>query len=229
MKLKLGILIAVSGLILVSCHKFYTAQQQAEEPAPIIPLLMKDDLEGAILLESIDEKTVPMVALKLDSLISRGAKTITIKINSNGGGVEEGLALIQLLEEKIKGGVHVRCVVDFKARSMAFIFLQSAACQERLATKRSMFLAHEPSLGHIEGSRARLRMAAQYLDVLSDSVADIVGSRLKMGIESYKQKIANGDWIFNYNEALAEGAIDGEITPDKIPYSYTLTLPVSDE
>lgn len=180
------------------------------------------DLNGAIELQSINEESVALIQQKMDTLVSLGAKNITLKINSDGGDVEEGNKLILFLEEKIKAGIQIRCIVDFRARSMAFIVLQSPGCQTRLATVRAMFLAHEPSL-EIGGNRAIHNKVIEYLSALAENMASIAGNRLKIGVKGYEEKVKDGDWIFAYNEALAVGAIDGPIDPKDIPYSYKLT------
>lgn len=191
------------------------------------PVGHKNDLHGAVEIEGIDETTVILVQQKIDELVQRGAKTVTIKINSDGGGVEPGNILIQYLEEKIKLGVKTKCIVDYRARSMAFVLLQSGGCQERLATTRSMFLAHEPSF-EVAGNKKRFLRVIQYLDTLSNNMADIVGNRLNIGVEGYKQRIEDGDWIFSYAEAIEVGAIDGSIAPQDIPYTYKLIEDSSD-
>lgn len=219
---KLGILIALMGAILTSinCHKTFWKPDEMVMETISPSMFVKDDLEGAVLIGPINEETVAIAGMKIDSLIQRGAKTLTLKIDSDGGGCEEGNVLIGYIEEKIKNGLKTRCIVDYRARSMAFVILQSGACQERLATKRAMFLAHEPSVSLEGANRRKLHEAIEFLDALSANMAQIAGSRLNIGVDKYKEKIAGGDWSFSYDEALAIGAIDGEIAPDKVPYAY---------
>lgn len=166
------------------------------------------------------------VTKKIDELVAAGETTIVLRINSPGGSVDDGMKFIQHLENLNRRGIRTVCIADGNNISMAFAILQSSACQKRYATKRTYFLAHEPWF-RVAGNQHDLRRFADDLGVSADGLAEMIGKRLKMGVKSYKKKVAVGDWIFGWREALRAGAIDGTIEPEQIPAVYTLEEPKS--
>lgn len=195
-------------------------------PAPVCrapePAQAHDEaLDGAVPIRSIDAANVKPAIDKIDALVANGAKTITLHIDSRGGIINEGMKLVRAVEVHRRAGIKTVCVADGDVASMAFLILQSDACQERVATKRSMFMAHEPWTRAV-GNQHALRAAAKELQVTADAMAETIGKRLKLGVKGYKQRISTGDWVFGWEEAAHVGAIDRTIEPDELPAVYKL-------
>lgn len=90
-----------------------------------------------ILLDEITEYRIDEIMYRLVALSLESNKEISMIINSDGGDVDPGLRLYDLLkfmETPVTG------VVIGKCHSTALIILQ--ACQKRLATRHSSFLCH---------------------------------------------------------------------------------------
>jgi len=171
---------------------------------------------GAIRVGDISHETVADIAQAAAKQIQAGEKELLFVIDSFGGSIFDGLDLIKFLElQKKRRGLTYTCVVDTSAMSMGFVFLQ-AVCDKRLMTKRSILLAHNGS-GAVRGTAEELEKAASFLRALSDAMAELCARRLKITPAEFKAKIAHGDWVFGWEEALQVGAVDGVVDHADLP------------
>jgi ATP-dependent protease ClpP protease subunit len=232
-KLVLFALIAL-GLSCSAVHK-----PQAETPASVAdatantkvadgPEFSPEDLMRMLRIES-DEPT-PAAAkcetpfcvtyVRLDGPIMHGstkgllsaiehagpADTLMIDINTPGGSVSEGFELEKALEAtKAK----VYCVVDGDAYSMGFFMLQS--CQNRVMTKRSALMAHEPlTMSEADEMRTIHDLEETVQDLRTDArgIAEHAIKRMKITFEQYVEKTADKKWFMAWPEALQVGAVD---------------------
>lgn len=179
---------------------------------------------GMIEIKDVDEASLIPVTKKFDELVAQGDKTIMFRINSFGGSIFGGLDFIQHIEEaKKQNRIFVYCVVDTKAMSMGFAFLQSF-CDERLMTKRSVLLAHNGST-MARGNSDQIEEARQMILALSEALAEQCAARLKISVKEYKAKIEKNAWTMAWEEALKVGAIDGTIDPMLLPPLHELPPP----
>lgn len=231
MRMLWGLRLLVLALVffLSSCNQISSAlsteivvtTEQGAVPTCMASAADASSLDGAVPIRAINEANVAAAIRKIDALVAKGAKRITLHIDSAGGIIGDGMELVRVIEGHRRQGVHTVCVADGQAASMAFLILQSPACQLRLATKRTTFLMHEPWV-QMRGNQYALRRAAEALQVTSDVMAEIIGSRLNLGVDGYKQRVRDGDWIFGWEEAIRVGAIDGVIDPKSVSPVYTL-------
>ena len=78
--------------------------------------------------------------LDLSLLHGLSKNTITLYINSNGGSVTDGIAIIRVIDKIQSEGGKVVGVVRGQALSMAFLILE--ACAERRMGKLDLLMAH---------------------------------------------------------------------------------------
>jgi ATP-dependent protease ClpP protease subunit len=176
---------------------------------------------GMIEIGAVTAEDLAPAKAKFDELVKAGDKTVLFRINSFGGSVFEGIDFLQYIENTKKTqGIHVQCVVDTKAMSMGFVFLQSF-CDERLMTKRSVLLAHNSST-RLQGTAEEIEKALKFSRALDAALAEICAKRLHMSVAAYKKKIAHNDWTFGWEEALKVGAIDGTVDEDSLPALYPM-------
>jgi ATP-dependent protease ClpP protease subunit len=187
------------------------------------------DQYGHYVAAAKPESVIEVVDFDEDSLdpildeVEAAEDLLYFKLNSFGGSIYGGLDLIQAVEEAKKRGVHVKCVVDQRAMSMAMVLLQ-AVCDERLMTKRSILLAHNGSM-KTGGTHDDLLEDADHLAALNVAMAEIVADRLGMSIEAYRAKIDRRSWILTWREALEVNAIDGVVDPMDLPPVKKLAKP----
>lgn len=167
-----------------------------------------------ITLEDFDESSIDPLLETLEQLKSEGFKDLWIKIDSYGGSVHWGHKVAQAIEMY---GSPVTCVVDTKAMSMGFYFLQS--CDKRLMTKRSTLMAHEPSVS-VDGKAGALEDEVKALKVMMDGFIEQCLLRMTISKAEFKQRTDGHDWYMGWEEAMKYKAIDGTILPKEIPSQY---------
>lgn len=146
----------------------------------------------------------------LAALPETGPRVLTFRVNSWGGSVYDGLDFVREVNDLRHLGIRTVCVVDNRAMSMAFLFLQ-AACDERLAVPWAILLAHQVR-GGAKGGAADLASEALHLAAINRAMALTISRRLGWPIEQYEELVRFGDWTLAADEAIAVGALDGYVT-----------------
>lgn len=142
---------------------------------------------------------------KIDILLNHRKncdEPINLIINSDGGEVYEGLAII----DWIRGmSVPVNTIVSGRACSMAAVIL-AAGTGTRSATKNAFIMVHELSSGNV-GKLTDLVSIGQHLkqmdEILYTMLSDFTGKP-----KSYWTKIARNDFYMNATTALEHNLID---------------------
>lgn len=178
---------------------------------------------GPVMLEldAFDDSTITGLETKINQLHQSDTE-IYLRVNSNGGSVFGMMNLIQFLEKQ-----PVICINDFRAYSAAAYFIESPACKERWATKRSTMLWHEALTPDASGNAHSLRDTANELEALTDSIISVTSERMKMTEEDFKAKINNCVWIVSWKDMLKYHAIDKIIDPATLPVLTTFEKPQS--
>lgn len=77
-------------------------------------------------LGDIDADSLLVASVALKGVVNSGAKDVTIRIDSGGGSIVLGNRWLRFAEDiKKANGLHVSCVVDGFAASMAAVILES--------------------------------------------------------------------------------------------------------
>jgi ATP-dependent Clp endopeptidase proteolytic subunit ClpP len=131
---------------------------------------------------------------------------IELHLNSPGGSVFDGLAIMAALKDhKAK----VVAKVDGMAASAASFILQAA--DERLITRNAQVMIHDAK-AYAGGNAAQMRKAAELLDRVSDNIADIYAVRSGQGtVESWRAIMVAGDEWYSGNEAVEAGLVDAVV------------------
>lgn len=142
---------------------------------------------------------------------SKGYEKINLKINSPGGAIIEGIAIIsQMLTQEI----FITGTVEGMACSMMAVVLQK--CHRRKMVKGTMLMVHQGA-GGVFGSANYIRSYADLMDSMNKILADIYASTTKKKAEWILENwMAEGkDTWFTAEQALKEGLID-EIVDGKV-------------
>lgn len=172
-------------------------------------------------VEEFDAQSIETSLNTLESLKKAGFKDVWVRIDSYGGSVDEGMQLIQAIEGY---GSPVTCVSDTKAMSMGFFLLQ--ACDQRLMTKRSILMAHEPSMTS-RGNVHELQSEMDYLRLMMEGFIDHCLERMNISKEEFKKKTENKVWYMGWEEAMKVGAVDDTISPNDLPPLLDVEVPLS--
>lgn len=130
-------------------------------------------------------------------------KDITLYVNSPGGHVTAGLAIIDTMNN-IKNDVSTVCVG--LAASMGAVILASGAKGKRFALENSEIMIHQPH-GGVEGQASDIEISAKRIlknrDILNKILAKASGQTL-----SKIEKDVDRDFFLQSDEAKKYGIID---------------------
>jgi len=152
----------------------------------------------------IDDTVANLIIAQLLFLQSEDAKKdITLYVNSPGGSVTAGLAIIDTMNH-IKPQVSTLCVG--MAASMGAVILSAGAKGKRHALVNSEVMIHQPSGGY-EGQAADIEIGAKRIlknrDILNKILAKNTGQSL-----SKIEKDVDRDFFLGADEAKKYGIID---------------------
>jgi len=152
----------------------------------------------------IDDYVANLIIAQLLFLQSEDAKKdITLYVNSPGGSVTAGLAIIDTMNH-IKPQVSTLCVG--MAASMGAVILSAGAKGKRFALSNSEIMIHQPS-GGVEGQAADIEITAKRIlknrDILNKILAKNTGQPL-----SRVEKDVDRDFFLGAEESKKYGIID---------------------
>jgi ATP-dependent protease ClpP protease subunit len=130
--------------------------------------------------------------------------TLIVNIDSNGGSVEEGQKIYNLLKAS-PANVITRVVGN--CYSIATVILMAGKQIEALPNAR--FMVHRAHTPKTSGNAAQLKKDAAYLESLDKEIVKVYKSRAKDFVNSPDfQDLYQGEMLFNTKKALELGFID---------------------
>lgn len=150
------------------------------------------------------------------SLAEMGDKNVTVKINSPGGDVFDGIAIFNALREH-KGRVTTQ--IDSLAASIASVI--ALAGDDVTAHKNSMFMIHEPWT-IAAGNQHDFTEIADVLGKISGNLLEIYSSKAG-GKRELKDMMRAETW-FTATEAQKRGFIDRVIDKQAAKASFDLSM-----
>lgn len=152
----------------------------------------------------IDDNVANLVIAQLLFLQSEDSKKdITLYVNSPGGSVTAGLAIIDTMNH-VKPDVSTLCVG--LAASMGAVILSAGAKGKRFSLKNSEIMIHQP-MGGVEGQASDIEISAKRIlknrDILNKILAVNTGQPL-----SKIEKDVDRDFFLSSDEAKKYGIID---------------------
>jgi ATP-dependent protease ClpP protease subunit len=182
------------------------------------------DSDGGYWGVSADELAEALDAIDED--ITR----IDLRINSGGGAVWDGLAILNTLRSHDKP---VRAIVDGVAASAASFI--AVACDEVVMMANSRMMIHD-ALGLCIGQAVDMREYADFLDSSSDNIAEIYAVRAGGTTEEWRATMSAkglmGQW-YSAQEAVDAGLADrvegvSAEPEDKAPKAKATPEPVAE-
>jgi ATP-dependent Clp endopeptidase proteolytic subunit ClpP len=142
---------------------------------------------------------------------AKGYVKVNLKINSPGGSIFEGIAILSQMNDK---DIVIHACVEGIAASMASVILQGA--RKRSMVRGGRLMIHEGS-GGVYGNTTDIRNYADLLESLNKTMADIYAKSTKKDAKWILENwMADGkDTWFTAEQALKAGLID-EIVDDKV-------------
>lgn len=124
-----------------------------------------------------------------DALLHVDTPNLTVRINSYGGSVSEGLAIYSLLSE-FKG--HLKTIVDGFACSAASVIFMAG--QERIVPKNGLLMIHN-AWTEARGDSNTMKKVAEDLEKITQPSLNIYTSKTKLSEEEIKSKMDREEWI----------------------------------
>lgn len=130
-------------------------------------------------------------------------KDIILYVNSPGGNVKDGMAIIDTMNH-IKNDVSTICVG--MAASMGAMILSAGAKGKRLALPNSEVMIHQP-LGGAEGQATDIEISARHILKTKDTLAKMLAKNSGQALTKV-EKDMDRDFFMSADEAKKYGIID---------------------
>ena len=158
--------------------------------------------------EEIDDHVANSVVAQLLHLESADPdKDISLYINSPGGSVTAGMAIMDTMNF-IKCDVSTVCIG--MAASMAAVLLSAGAKGQRYCLPNSTVLIHQPS-GGAQGQQTEIAIVAEQILKIRKKLNGILAANTGQPLETI-QKDTERDNYMDAEEALAYGLVDKVVT-----------------
>ncbi len=135
---------------------------------------------------------------------------IEIQINSPGGAVIDGFALIDYITSLREQGHTIDIVALGVAASMAGVILQAA--DKRIIGKNAFLLIHEAQFGAV-GTFGKIEDQVKFVELMHDKIVSLFALRAlpinpKTTKSAIKRKWSRKDWWMNAEDAYKYGFVD---------------------
>ena len=168
----------------------------------------------------VEETSVRAATQSIGIWARQGGEDITIRINSNGGVVEDGLALFDYIrglaakdkngnfttsKKDMKSGIFIITAVYGIAASMAAVLLQAG--NKRVATPHSFMMVHDiktQTRGNLGQVQDDLKAAEKWNNILQK----ILLERSSMTSRKFKELVSRKDFYIDPTEAVKLGLVD---------------------
>ena len=174
-----------------------------EEPKKPLTLKLYSVIGGSWFSQGDTAKAVT------DRIDAADPSEITVRINSPGGSVTEGLTIYNYLRAKSAAGIPVTVIIDGMAASIASCIAQAG--DKVIINKAAFFHLHRPWCLAC-GNAPELRGVASDLDTVGDTIANVYADRSKRSLEEInallKGEEGKDGTMLNSASALIHGLVD---------------------
>ena len=118
------------------------------------------------------------------------AESLTIHINSQGGDVDAGFAIYDILRSV---GKPITTIIEGQCYSIATVI--ALAGDSRLATQNSGFLIHNPWTQPEPGDAKKMRQAADVLDKFQAKIAEFYSKITGLSVENILQEMEKDEFM----------------------------------
>lgn len=156
------------------------------------------------LFDEINSTTAKEIICQLRYLdVVGNGKEITLIINSQGGSVKDGLAIVDCMNS-CKSDIKV--IATAVAASMGAFILACGAKGKRYATPNTEIMIHQP-LGETRGQAIEIELAAKHISRTKERLYTILANKTGK-TKDVIEKDSDRDYWMTAQEALEYGLID---------------------
>ena len=182
----------------------YVVEQspRGERSYAIFSRLLNDRI--VFLGEEVTDVSANLVIAQLLHLESQDSeKDISLYINSPGGSVTAGLAILDTMNY-IKCDVSTICLGE--CASMGAVLLSAGTKGKRYCLPNSMVLIHQPS-GGAQGQQTEIQIVADFMRKTRDRLNNILASNTGQPLEVIERDTERDNYM-TAEEAMAYGLVD---------------------
>ena len=183
--------------------------QFGERAFDIYSRLLKDRI--IFIGGSIDDHLANTVIAQLLFLESEDSKKdITIYVNSPGGRIDSGLAIVDVMNH-VRPNISTVCVGI--AASMGAVILSQGAKGKRFSLPNSEVMLHQPLTG-VEGQASDIEITAKHIIHLKDKLYSMI-AKVTGKSKAQIEKDSDRDYWMTAEEAKKYGIVDLVLKPKK--------------
>lgn len=176
---------------------------RGERASDIYSRLLQENI--IFLGQPIDDNVANLVIAQLLFLTAENPeKDISIYINSPGGSITAGLAILDTMRV-VQPDIVTYCVGQ--AASMAAVLLACGAKGKRYSLPHSRILIHQPSLSGLAGQATDIEIYAREILRMRSTLNSIIAGATGQPIERIERDV-DRDYILEPKQALEYGLID---------------------
>ena len=176
---------------------------RGERASDIYSRLLQENI--IFLGQPIDDNVANLVIAQLLFLTAENPeKDISIYINSPGGSITAGLAILDTMRV-VQPDIVTYCVGQ--AASMAAVLLACGAKGKRYSLPHSRILIHQPSMSGLAGQATDIEIFAKEILRMRDTLNKIIAEATGQPLERIERDV-DRDYILGPAEALEYGLID---------------------
>ncbi len=180
---------------------------RGERAFDIYSRLLKENI--IFLGTPIDDQVANLIIAQILFLAAEDPeKDISLYINSPGGSITAGLAILDTMR-LVEPDIVTYCVGQ--AASMAAVLLASGAKGKRYALPHSRILIHQPTMSGLAGQAADIDIHAREILRMRETLNRLLAEATGQDIEKISRDV-DRDYIMDANQALEYGMIDRVIT-----------------
>ena len=180
---------------------------RGERASDIYSRLLQENI--IFLGQPIDDNVANLVIAQLLFLTAENPeKDISIYINSPGGSITAGLAILDTMRV-VQPEIVTYCVGQ--AASMAAVLLACGAKGKRYSLPHSRILIHQPSMSGLAGQATDIEIYAREILRMRDTLNSIIAHATGQPVDRIERDV-DRDYILGPAEALEYGLIDRVIT-----------------
>lgn len=153
----------------------------------------------------VDERSVKWAIQAMGNMARESDERITLRLNSEGGSVTDGLALIDFLLAVRRSGTPIDTVGMGMVASMGAVILQAG--DRRYVSPNCFMLIHEVSSVSV-GKVSALKDAAAFSEVLWTRLLDVLAERSTMTARQIRTRASRRDWWIGAEDAVKLGFAD---------------------
>ncbi len=180
---------------------------RGERAFDIYSRLLKENI--IFLGTPIDDQVANLIIAQILFLAAEDPeKDISLYINSPGGSITAGLAILDTMR-LVEPDIVTYCVGQ--AASMAAVLLASGSRGKRYALPHSRILIHQPSMSGLAGQAADIDIHAKEILRMRETLNRLLAEATGQEIDKVSRDV-DRDYIMDADQALEYGMIDRVIT-----------------